>query len=139
MTTALRPALGVAVRGSVWLGVWLCVGCVWIYRVATCEPMRGLCAYIKTKPKKQTLSHTRKNKKEFTHMCKGYTIPLYIQGKKPFNCYTFEFLRWSGRCVWGKLHSLIYDIPLHIFLLNISHTFYHTHSPLWCLFSPPTV
>ena len=32
MTSALRSALGVAVRGSVWLGVWLCVGCVWIYK-----------------------------------------------------------------------------------------------------------
>ena len=68
MTSALRPALGVAVRGSVWLYVWamrgrkrekvvrvcayiknegesvsLCVG----YALAMCEPMRWLCVRIK--------------------------------------------------------------------------------------------
>ena len=74
--------LCVALCGSVCGSAWAVCGYI---KSKACEPMRGLCAYIKTKPKKQTLSHTRKNKKEFTHVCKGYTIPLYIQGK---NLYT---------------------------------------------------
>jgi len=51
--------------------------------VAVCVAVRVPVRIDKEKAKKQTISHTRKNKKVNAHVCKDMNSFAYIQAGKP--------------------------------------------------------
>ena len=85
-----------------------------------------VCVYIKNmrvavrvamcEIKKQTLSHTYKNKKDYPRRSKGYALLCIYTEKNRCYAYSFGFLRSPAIHVRGELGLVVYDIPPHIFL-----------------------
>ena len=123
-------------RGCVWLVVVLLVVlCVWL-----CVELKESNAHAhRCNAKKQTISHTYKNKKSTPPpcTCKGYAV--LIQSKSPLIPIFSGFLCVHTLDIRGKLCLCVYHIPPQNFLLNICHSFCHSFGTIRRLFSPSTI
>ena len=84
--------------------------CVYIKNMR--EPVRVAMCEIK----KQTLSHTYKNKKDYPRTSKGYALLCIYTEKNRCNAYSFDFLRLPTIHARGELGFRYVRIPFHIFL-----------------------